>query len=100
MHMDRIPSENASQEKQNGTNFSSVSPSSEELRAYEIHCCDDLYHVCTVEWEASIGTHTYSLEGAMKLKFVLFSSSFEDITNGIICYLSQIFQYQAENHGL
>ena len=37
IHMDRIPSERASQEKQNGTNFSSVSSSSEELRAFEIH---------------------------------------------------------------
>ena len=67
MHMDRIPSERASQKKQNGTNFSSVSPSREELRAFEIHCCDDLYHGHTVELEASIGTHNSPLEGAMKL---------------------------------
>ena len=100
LHMDRIPSERASQEEQNGTNFSFVSPSSEELRAFEIHCCDDLYHGHTVELEASIGTHNSTLEGAMKLKFVLFSPSFEALTNGIISYLSQIFQYQAENHGL
>ena len=81
-------------------NFSFVSPSREELRAIEIHCCDDLYHGYTVELEASIGTHNSTLEGAMKLKFVLLSSSFEALTNGIISYFSQIFQYQAENHGL
>ena len=73
MHMDRIPSARASQEKQNGTNFNFVSPSSEELRVFEIHCCDHLYHGHTVEWEASIGTHNSPLEGAMKLNIVPFA---------------------------
>ena len=73
MHMYRIPSERASQEEQNGTNFSFVSPSSEELRAFEIHCCDDLYHGHTVELEASIGTNNSPLEDAMKLKIAPFA---------------------------
>ena len=44
----RIPSERASQEEQNGTNFSSVAPSCEELWVFKpIHSGDDLYHACT-----------------------------------------------------
>ena len=73
MHMYRISPKRPSQEKQNGANFYFISPSSEELQAFEIHCCDDLYHVHTVEWEASIGSHNSPLEGAMKLKIAPFA---------------------------
>ena len=37
-----IPSDRVSQEEQNGTNFSFVAPSSEELEVFKIHCGDDL----------------------------------------------------------
>ena len=37
----RIPSERASQEEQNGTNFSFIAPSSEELRVFK-RLCDSL----------------------------------------------------------
>ena len=43
----RIPSERASQEEQNDASFSSVAPSSEELCALIVHCCDNRYHACT-----------------------------------------------------
>ena len=47
----RIPSERASQEEQNGANFSFIAPSSEELLEFErfsVYCGDDLYHACTL----------------------------------------------------
>ena len=56
----RIPSERASQEKQNGTNFSFIAPCSEELFAFErlgTHCGDDLYHACTLEVFVSVTPH-------------------------------------------
>ena len=53
-----------------------------------------------MELEASIGTHNSTLEGTVKLKFGPFRSSFEALTKGIISYLSQMFQDEAENNGL
>ena len=70
-----MPSERASRKEQNGTSFSSVAPSSEELGMFKVHCNGDLYHVCIFEWEANFGAHNSSLEGAMKLKFASFCSS-------------------------
>ena len=54
---ERTPSERASQEEQNGANFSFIAPSSEELLAFEpfsIHCGDHLYHACTLEVFVSV----------------------------------------------
>ena len=75
-----IPSKRTSYGEQNDAISSFVAPSSEELRVFKvlvklIHYSDDLYQVCTFEWEASIGTLNSSLEGAMKLKFAPFCSS-------------------------
>ena len=53
-------------------------------KRFEIHCGDDLYHVHAFEWEASIGTRNSSLEGATKLKLVLFCSSWYALSDGII----------------
>ena len=71
---ERLPSKRVAKRKQNKPNFSFVAPSSEKLRALEIHSSDDLYHACTFERDPSVGAHNSSLEGAMKLKFVLFCS--------------------------
>ena len=56
----RIPSERASLEEENGGNFSLIAPSSEELLVCEhfsIHCGDDLYHACTLEVFVSVTPH-------------------------------------------
>ena len=50
----RIPSERASQEEQNDASFSFIAPSIEELEAFEIYCCDDLYHAYTFQLSAPI----------------------------------------------
>ena len=53
----RIPSERASQEEQNGTNFSSIAPSSKGVQAFLIHSVDDLYQACTFEVSVPITPH-------------------------------------------
>ena len=50
----RIPSERASQEEHSDTSLSFVAPSIEELEAFEIYCCDDLYHACTFQLSVTI----------------------------------------------
>ena len=97
---EKIPSERAPQEEQNGASFSFLAPSSVELGVFEIHCGDDLYHACTFERESSIGTHNSSLEDAMKLKFAPFCSSRDALSKEILFCRSQNFHFQAENHGL
>ena len=58
-----ITSERASQEEQNGANFSFIAPSSEELRVFKlIHCSDDLYHTGADFGLCTISFHTYILE--------------------------------------
>ena len=47
-----------------------------------------------------LNTHNSSLEGAMKLKFVLFYSSRDALSYGILFDKSQNFQILAKNHGL
>ena len=44
--------------------------------------------------------HNSSLEGAMELKFVLFCSSRDALSDGILFDQSQNFQILAKNHGL
>ena len=52
---ERIPSVRASQEEQNGANFSFIAPSSEDVfEPFSIHCGDDLYHACTLEVFVSV----------------------------------------------
>ena len=61
---EKVSSQRASQGEQNSVNFSFVAPSSEGLRAFKIHCGNDLYHDCVCE-----ASHNSSLECAIKLKF-------------------------------
>ena len=68
-----ISFERASQEEQNGANFSFIAPSSEELWVFE-----PLYistTVTTFTMNICVGSHNSSQEGAMKVKFVPFCSS-------------------------
>ena len=52
-----------------------------KVKLLVIHYCDDLYHTRTF---GSVRTQNSSLEGAMKLKFALFCSSRDALSDGTI----------------
>ena len=95
----KIPPERASQEEQNGANFSFVAPSSEELLAYgkfSIHCGDDLYHACTLEVFVSVTPHWNVLRRNLCHSAPLGRA----LSDGIHLGWNNIFQILAETHGL
>ena len=73
-----MPSERAYQEEQNGEKFSSVAPSSEELRVHKpfLSTAGTTFtmHVNLNGRQVSV-LHSSSLENAIKLKLVPFCSS-------------------------
>ena len=94
-----MSAERSLQEEQNGENFSSVAPSSEELRLPILHMYTHGKGRChsgfTKRWNAD----NSSLEGDMKLKLAPFHSSWDALSDGIL--FSKLFwDSENQNHGL
>ena len=84
-----IASERASQEEQNGANYSFIAPSIEELWVPKLQMCmHGKGRQCSGSQNSS-NTHNSSLEGATKLKFASFCSPWDALSDGIL--ISKLF---------